>query len=158
MPSCKAMSTRPVSIWHAPSPRVLGKGDARRGCAWRWASRGERRYDFDDIMLLKIGRHLRPHPSFKLIIGREEGENRFLEGYRQRFVHLWALDHKGPLALLQGDVDEAGLDLACAITARFGQGRCEARVRMAVGRPGGPTRERDVAPLPAHALAADWYL
>ena len=123
-----------------------------------WVSRGERRYDFDDIMLLKIGRHLRPHPSFKLIIGREEGENRFLEGYRHRFVHLWALEHKGPLALVQGDVDEAGLDLACAITARFGQGRCEARVRMAVGGPGGSTRERDVAPLPAHALAADWYL
>ncbi len=123
-----------------------------------WASRGERRYDFDDIMLLKIGRHLRPHPSFKLIIGREEGENRFLEGYRNRFVHLCAAEYNGPLALLQGDADDAGLDLACAITARFGQGRSAASVRVAVGRPDGSRHERVVAPLPANALAADWYL
>ena len=123
-----------------------------------WASRGARRYDFDDIMLLKIGRHLRPHPSFKLIIGREEGENRFLEGYRHRFAHLWATEHKGPLVLFQGDANETNLDLACAITARFGQGRSKARVRVAVGEPGGLTRERDVTPLPAHALAAEWYL
>ncbi len=123
-----------------------------------WGSRGERRYDFDDIMLLKIGRHLRPRPSFKLIIGREEGENRFLEGYRNRFTHFWTPDHNGPLALLQGEVDDGDLDLACAIVARFGQGRAVQRVRVAVGRPDGSRHDREVAPLPAHALAADWYL
>lgn len=123
-----------------------------------WQSRGERRYDFDDIMLLKIGRHLRPRPHFKLIIGREEGENRFLEGYRNRFVHLWATEHNGPMVLLQGDADEADLDLAAAITARFGQGRGAASVCVAVGRPHGTEVRRDVKPLPAHALAADWYL
>ncbi|WP_298137487.1 hypothetical protein [Acidiferrobacter sp.] len=124
-----------------------------------WASRGERRYDFDDIMLLKVGRHLRPHPSFKLIVGREEGENRFLEGYRHRFVHLWATEHEGPLVLVQGAPDAAGLDLACAITARFGQGRLASRVEVAVGEPGGrPVHRRHVAPLAASALAPDWYL
>ena len=38
-----------------------------------WASRGARDYDLDDIMLLKVGRHLRPRPHFKVIVGREEG-------------------------------------------------------------------------------------
>ncbi len=123
-----------------------------------WQSRGERRYDFDDIMLLKIGRHLRPRPHFKLIVGREAGENRFLEGYRNRFVHMWAIDHNGPLVLLQGEADDADLDLAASITARFGQGRGAPKVRVAVGQPGGALAERDVKPLPAHALAAEWYL
>ena len=50
-----------------------------------WESRGERDYELDDIMLLKVGRHIRPAPHFKLIVGREEGENRYLEGYRKRF-------------------------------------------------------------------------
>ena len=45
-----------------------------------WSTRGKREYDLDDIMLLKVGRHLRPRPNFKIIVGREEGENRFLEG------------------------------------------------------------------------------
>src|SRR5690606_18697256 len=64
-----------------------------------WQARGERRYELDDIMLLKVGRHLRPRPHFKLIIGREEGENHFLEGYRKQFVHMHAVDFEGPLAL-----------------------------------------------------------
>ncbi|HUW97848.1 MAG TPA: hypothetical protein VMV40_03255 [Acidiferrobacter sp.] len=123
-----------------------------------WQSRGERRYDFDDIMLLKVGRHLRPRPHFKLIVGREEGENRFLEGYRNRFVHLWATEHNGPLVLLQGDTDEADLDLAASITARFGQGRAAPSVRVAVGQPGGSQDLRDTKPLPSHAFDACWYL
>lgn len=53
-----------------------------------WAHRGEKRYELDDIMLLKVGRHLRPRPHFKLIIAREDGENRFLEGYRKQFTHF----------------------------------------------------------------------
>jgi len=47
-----------------------------------WQARGERRYELDDIMLLKVGRHIRPAPHFKLIVSREEGETNFLEGYR----------------------------------------------------------------------------
>ncbi len=123
-----------------------------------WASRGERRYDFDDIMLLKVGRHLRPRPHFKLIIGRGEGENRFLEGYRNRFLHLWAVEHNGPLVLVQGDIGEDDLDLAAAVTARFGQGRDEPRVRVAAAGPGGAAGERVVRPLAPHELPVAWYL
>ncbi|HSS65797.1 MAG TPA: tRNA (5-methylaminomethyl-2-thiouridylate)-methyltransferase, partial [Gammaproteobacteria bacterium] len=34
-----------------------------------WRARGDREYELDDIMLLKVGRHLRPRNNFKLIIG-----------------------------------------------------------------------------------------
>ena len=72
-----------------------------------WATRGTREYDLDDIMLLKVGRHLRPRPNFKIIVGREEGENRFLEGYRKRFVHMLPTSHTGPLVLLDGEISAA---------------------------------------------------
>ena len=54
-------------------------------------------YSLDDILLLKVGRHLRPRPHFKLIIGREEGENNYLEGYCSEFSHLRPLVTRVPL-------------------------------------------------------------
>ncbi len=123
-----------------------------------WNSRGERRYDFDDIMLLKIGRHIRPRPHFKLIVGREEGENHFLEGYRHRFIHLFATDTKGPLVLLQGEAEDEDLTLAAAVTARFCQGRDAETVRVSIVRPGGGEERRTVTPWPVDQLPREWYL
>ncbi|MDA8390639.1 MAG: tRNA (5-methylaminomethyl-2-thiouridylate)-methyltransferase [Gammaproteobacteria bacterium] len=123
-----------------------------------WSTRGERRYDFDDIMLLKIGRHIRPRPHFKLIIGREEGENHFLEGYRHRFVHLFAADANGPLALVQGEAHGEDLTLAAALTARFCQQRNAGSVRMTIVRPGGFAEQRIVTPWPVDQLPREWYL
>lgn len=123
-----------------------------------WSSRGEKRYDLDDIMLLKVGRHLRPHPSFKLIVGRDEGENRFLRGFRYRFPHLLALDYEGPLVLVMGAPDPEGLVLAARLTARFGQGREALSVRVSFAAPDGTARELAVAPLPASEVEEGWYL
>jgi hypothetical protein len=39
-----------------------------------WQAKGSKEYELDDIMLLKVGGHLRPKPYFKVIIAREEGE------------------------------------------------------------------------------------
>jgi tRNA-specific 2-thiouridylase len=123
-----------------------------------WQVRGERRYDIDDIMLLKVGRHLRPRPHFKLIVGREEGENRYLEGYRNRFMHLLPISHSGPLVLLDGVADEDDLQLAAGLTARFSQGRDAARVAVRLTSPDGGTRVLDVTPVPAESVPAEWYL
>ena len=68
-----------------------------------WRHRSTRDYELDDIMLLKVGRHLRPRPHFKMIISREEGEGKFLEGYRKQFLHIRPLSHKGPLVLIDGE-------------------------------------------------------
>jgi hypothetical protein len=57
-----------------------------------WQSRGNREYQLDDLMMLKVGRHIRPNPRFKMIVAREEGEVKFLEGYlRVIFVKLLRL-------------------------------------------------------------------
>lgn len=124
-----------------------------------WQMRGDKKYELDDIMLLKVGRHLRPRPHFKLIIGREEGENNFLEGYRRRYAHLRPLSHNGSFALVDG-ILEGSEDrlLAARLLARFSQGRDEARVRVQVTEPEGRSYELDVAPLPTADIAQDWYL
>jgi len=123
-----------------------------------WATRGKREYDLDDIMLLKVGRHLRPRPNFKIIVGREEGENRFLEGYRKRFVHMLPISHTGPLVLLDGAVSADDIELAARLTARFSQGRDADRVTIEVNRQSGATRSLDVVPLPSDEIPAGWYL
>ncbi|MEK6550560.1 MAG: tRNA (5-methylaminomethyl-2-thiouridylate)-methyltransferase [Pseudomonadota bacterium] len=124
-----------------------------------WQSRGKREYDLDDIMLLKVGRHLRPRPHFKLIVGRDEGENNYLEGYRKRFIHLRAPQTPGPLVLIEGEnLSEDDLLLAARLTARFGRGRETAGVIIEITPPGEPVRTLTVSPLSADEIPADWYL
>ena len=123
-----------------------------------WGSRGRRDYDLDDIMLLKVGRHLRPRPHFKVIVGREEGENRYLSGYRKRFTHLRTLSHEGPLTLIDGAGGADDLLLAARMTARFSQGRDAQRVTVEIVELDGETRTVDVAPLHPDEISPSWYI
>ena len=123
-----------------------------------WRNRGTKYYELDDIMLLKVGRHLRPRAHFKLIVGREEGENRFLEGYRKRFTHLRTLSHGGPLVLLDGTADGEDLELAARLTARFSQGRNADQVTVEVTGTDGHTQVLAVPPMAPEAVRREWYL
>ncbi len=123
-----------------------------------WQARGERRYDFDDIMLLKVGRHLRPAPHFKLIISRDDGENNFLNGYRKRFTHMFATSHNGPLVLIDGNAGDDDLLLAARLTARFGQGKQADHVDIEIVRNSGDTDTRTVEPMNADTIPQEWYL
>lgn len=69
-----------------------------------WQSKNSREYELDDIMLLKVGRHIRPKAGFKLIIARDAGESKFLEGYRKQFISLYATSHNGPMAIIDGEI------------------------------------------------------
>ena len=123
-----------------------------------WKTRGERRYEIDDIMLLKVGRHLRPRQHFKMIIGREEGENRFLEGYRKQFISMAASSHNGPMTLIDGETNEEDLQLAASIAARFSQGRDADQVSIKLRLPAGEERIIQVKPLAGHEIPREWYL
>lgn len=101
-----------------------------------WASRQQRQYELDDILLLKVGRHIRPRPHFKLIVAREEGEGNYLNGYRRMYTYLDSVSHPGPMTLIDGQVDEDDLELAARIVARYSQGRNAGSVEVEVGRPG----------------------
>lgn len=101
-----------------------------------WQSRGERKYDLDDLIMLKVGRHIRPQANFKMIIARDEGEVKFLENYRNQYKNLYPVSHNGPLALIEGDIDgninSEDFKLAARILARYSQGKNTDEVEIGV--------------------------
>lgn len=123
-----------------------------------WKSRGSREYELDDVMLLKVGRHIRPAANFKLIIGRELGENRYLEGYRSTFVSLYASSHNGPLCLVDGEPSQEDLIQAAKILARYGQGKTAAEVTVQIDRLDGTSEELRVTPFRSGEIQRGWHV
>lgn len=123
-----------------------------------WQGRGNREYTMDDIMLLKVGRHIRPAPNYKVIISREEGENNFLSGYKKIYTHLFVTSHAGPLALIDGEPSEEDLQLAARIVARYGKGRNAEQVTVEIHWPNGESREVQVVPIPPQQVKEEWMV
>jgi len=123
-----------------------------------WQARGSKNYDLDDIMLLKVGRHIRPEKDVKIIIARDEGESRFLSGYRKRFIYLQAISHTGPLALMDGTIDDDKIKLAAEITARYGKGREAQQVTFEVHDTTGSTKELTVSPMLPEHIPQSWFI
>lgn len=74
-----------------------------------------------DVELLKTGRHFRLGPRTKLIVGRNQGENRVIQDLAEPEETLLRIrSFPGPLVLLTGEKDEETLRLAAAICARYG--------------------------------------
>ncbi len=123
-----------------------------------WKTRGDKRYELDDIILLKVGRHIRPKPNFKLIIGREEGENNFLEGYRKQYTHLRVVNYVGPLTLIDGETSAEDIHLAARICSRFSDGRDAEQVQVQVENNNGVSQLLQVVPMPESEIAKAWYV
>lgn len=81
--------------------------------------RGKEYLTMDDVMLLKVGRHFRISPDVKAVVGREEGENKFLERYAAGRWKLEVLDELGPTTLIEGEPTREDLRLVAGITARY---------------------------------------
>lgn len=123
-----------------------------------WQARGDKQYELDDIMLLKVGRHVRPRPHFKLIIGREEGENNFLMGYKRQFTHLQCTTHHGPLVLVEGELKPEDRELAAQIVARYTQGRDAEKVNIQLTLPDGVSYLLAVTPLKPEQMPEGWVI
>jgi tRNA-uridine 2-sulfurtransferase len=123
-----------------------------------WDARGKRDYEMDDIMLLKVGRHIRPVANYKLIIGREDGENKFMQGYKKLFTSIKMISHSGPLTLIDGITNDKDLEFAARITARFSQGRNEDSVTVEIQHKNGETNTIEVTPFKASEIKPEWYL
>ena len=88
---------------------------------------------FDDLNMLRIGRHFRLNRNSKAIIGRDEDENKKVEGIRKiDQVRLEAPDIGSPVTILIGEVSDEAIEKAARITARYSAGRDEATVRIEV--------------------------
>jgi tRNA-specific 2-thiouridylase len=73
-----------------------------------------------EIELLKIGRHFRIGPKTKIIVGRNEVENRSIGMLAaEDEILLNTVSVPGPTALLTGDISPLASELAAAITASY---------------------------------------
>ena len=79
----------------------------------------------DDMMLLKVGRHFRLSNDVKVVVGRDQGENAYLERFIQGRAEVWVDDFPSPLTLVEGQPTAIDLETACRITARYSDGRHE---------------------------------
>ncbi len=91
----------------------------------------EEKTHMQDVALLRLGRHIRVSAELKLVLGRNESENRSLEGFASEDRWLVTPDgFKGPIALVCGPRDQESLDHAVAWIVRYTkQPRAEDRVR-----------------------------
>jgi tRNA-uridine 2-sulfurtransferase len=114
----------------------------------------------EDLVLCKVGRHFRLPGGARLIVGRFEEENIFLDRFVHRHARMVTVGHKGATALVdlrEGQLPSVrDLEIAAGVLARYGKGRDEAQVCV---RLRAPDVERDltVAPLPPKACEA-WIL
>jgi tRNA-uridine 2-sulfurtransferase len=106
------------------------------------------RMTFDDLNLLKTGRHFRIDNTTKIIVGRNDNENRKLTSIlKSHHYCLELVDISSPLTVLVGNASETNLRIAGAITARYSSARGLTEVRVATRRVSdGQTSEFTVAP------------
>lgn len=72
----------------------------------------------DNVKLLKIGRHFRLSGSIKLVIGRDEGENKLLESLARPDDIIFKLkDHQGPVSISRGEGLVETIEKAASLAA-----------------------------------------
>lgn len=111
----------------------------------------------EDLVVLKAGRHFRVSPSAKVIVGRDEAENEFLERYvkgRWKFV---VRGFEGPLTLCEGDPTSDELRAAAALTARYSDGKAEPELQVECRDPEG-RKELIATPPLEETLVEKWRL
>ena len=91
------------------------------------------RLQFDDLNLLKLGRHFRLDAATKVVVGRNEEENNKLMALKQaQHVCLEAMDIGSPVTLLIGDTSPQNVETAAMITARYSSAKHEKQVEITV--------------------------
>ena len=81
-------------------------------------------FSLNDVHLLKIGRHFRLSPHLKLVVGRNEEDNRKIQTFAQEEdILLKVLHHPGPLSLLRGEPNGTEIEKAASITVRYSKAK-----------------------------------
>ncbi len=89
-----------------------------------------------ELPLLRIGRHFRLDAATRLVVGRVKDENEQIEALvSEDHTTLQCVHCAGPTSLLTGQCSENNLVKAARITARYGQGRDQPTVEVAVQSP-----------------------
>jgi hypothetical protein len=77
-------------------------------------------FNMKDVLLLRYGRHLRLNESCKIVLGRNEEENRkIFELADKNDVIFEVVDYKGPIGLYFGNLEEKDMKLAASIIISY---------------------------------------
>ena len=91
----------------------------------------------EQVQLLAVGRHVRLPSGRKVVVGRREQENDYLQASGVEGVLLTTVDHPGPTTLVPGRPARAEIEQAAQITAGYSDGRGLPAVRVEVRQYGG---------------------
>ncbi len=81
-------------------------------------------FSLNDVHLLKMGRHFRLSPHLKLVVGRNEEDNRKIQTFAQEEdILLKVSKFPGPLSVLRGKPDEGDIEKVAAITAHYSKAK-----------------------------------
>lgn len=75
----------------------------------------------DELYVLKTGRHFRLNPSVKIIVSRNEVENRYLEKYESSFNYSFKPLFKGPSVFVNGIITNGEIQIINSIICRYGK-------------------------------------
>ena len=124
------------------------------------AYEGVERLDRAQVQLMAVGRHLRlpSEGRVKVIVGRHERENAYLETHGATGILLTTIDHPGPTTLLPFGAAPWEIETAAQVTASYSDGRFEPTVRVAVqtgdGGLEGAAEILNVEPMPREKVKA----
>jgi tRNA-specific 2-thiouridylase len=88
----------------------------------------------EDLLVLKYGRHFRIGERCKLVVGKDEVENRYLEGIPWGSVTLFPISPKGPFARMTWDGRPENLQTALEVMARYCSSKQEVRTARVLVR------------------------
>ncbi|MDD5669988.1 MAG: hypothetical protein PHE58_08180 [Candidatus Omnitrophica bacterium] len=78
-------------------------------------------FNLEEVALMRTGRHFRLSPFARLIVGRDQRENKVLEDFVREGDYLFTSpdDTAGPCALGRGEFDGSIVEQACKITCYY---------------------------------------
>jgi tRNA-specific 2-thiouridylase len=99
-------------------------------------AQGGDRLSMDDVYLLGVGRHFRLSPRLKVIVGRNEAENNFLNQYASDHVSARAMAFNGPAVIVMGEPDQSSYATIASLAARYCDGKQGTNVAVEFQRSG----------------------
>jgi hypothetical protein len=95
--------------------------------------RHRKRCSMPDVALLKVGRHFRFGEN-KIIVGRNEAENKILTAKKMRYDYYFEVpDVGGPITVLQGLKNKKAIQVAAALTAFYSDAKSD-KITVNFGR------------------------
>ncbi len=93
-----------------------------------------KRLTLEDTVLLSVGRHFRLNDDLKIVVGRDESENEYIEKICKEGWLAFVAELPGPTVAVQGDLDERELKRVASVAARYSDAKDSSEVKVIVRR------------------------